>query len=205
MLRSLLTPRDRPVFVKDMAYHATAFMNTEFVERFVNTFLIPHPRASLASLHARHSSFTLEEAGYEQLARLYDLASARTGTALPVVDADDLLDDPDGVMRAYCAAVGVDFEPDALSWRPREVPECARWKGWHDTAQRSHGLGRRGPQARSDQPDRGTDTESDGPTLSPRLESMVANCLPLYERLHLERPPAPEDRAVPGHWVLGDA
>lgn len=167
VLDDVLRPRDRRVFVKDMAYHATAFMSRAFVGNFTNTFLIRHPRAALASLHVKHPDFTFEEAGYEQLARLYDHATA-DGTPAPVVDAEDLVRDPAGTIRAYCAAVGIPFVAEALSWRPEKVPEFARWDSWHRNAQRSTGLARTSRRRRE---------------LPAHLADVYRRCLPYYERL----------------------
>lgn len=171
VLAEVLRPRDRRVFVKDMAYHVAGFMDAAFVGRFTNTFLIRDPRSSLASLHARHPAFTFEEAGFEQLARLHDHAT-RDGTYAPVIDAADLVRDPEGIMRAYCAAVDIPFVADALTWRPRNVPEFSTWDLWHDQAQHSHGIG---------------DVARTRPDLPSHLEQMYRRCLPYYGRLRAAR------------------
>ena len=176
VLTEVLRRRDRRVFVKDMAYHVAGFMDADLVDRFTNTFLIRDPRRCLASLHARHPTFTVEEAGFEALAVLYDLA-ARDGARPPVVDAADLIRDPHGTVRAYCAAVDIPFVADALTWRPQKVPEFSRWDSWHDQAQHSTGIG--------DAPDTRR-------RLPPHLESVSQRCMPHYERLHAVRlHPAP--------------
>lgn len=171
VLADVLEPREQRTFVKDMAYHATAFMDAKFVGRFVNTFLIRHPREALASLHARHPEFTFEEAGYEQLARCYDLV-ATVAEAPPVVDAADLMRDAHGTMRAYCDVLDIPFVADALTWEPRDVDHFSSWDEWHDHAQHSTGFGQ---------------VEADPAPLSPELDAVYAHCLPLYERLHAVR------------------
>jgi hypothetical protein len=179
VLDDVLRPRDRPVFVKDMAYHTTAFMSRAFVGNFTNTFLIRHPRAALASLHVKQPDFTFEEAGYEQLARLYDYATA-DGTAAPVIDADDLVRDPAGTVRAYCATVGIPFVAEALSWRPGKIAEFERWDSWHRNAQGSTGIGRADSQPRK---------------LPAHLDEVHLRCLPYYERL-LAAKLTPDDSAL---------
>lgn len=56
-----------------------------------------------------------------------------------VVDADDLLDDPESIVQTYCASVGLDYNPDMLNWDTEEDHERARkafekWKGFHEDA-----------------------------------------------------------------------
>lgn len=58
---------------------------------------------------------------------------------ITVVDADDLLDDPEGTLRAYCEAVGLDFSPRMLKWDDDESQKTAKeafekWNGFHDDA-----------------------------------------------------------------------
>jgi hypothetical protein len=107
--------------------------------------------------------FYPDEAGYDELRRFFDYAR-ETGlvrdesaelengniggpvtngqTDVPevcVVDADDLLDDPEGILRAYCRRVGLDFHPDMLNWDNEELQERAKvvfekWKGFHEDA-----------------------------------------------------------------------
>lgn len=180
VLADVLRPRERRVFVKDMAYHAAGFMDRRFVARFTNSVLIRHPERALASLHDRHPDFTFEEAGYAQLWRLYELATA-DGAAVPVIQAEDLLEDPEGTVRAYCAALGVDHVPDALSWQARRVPQFSSWDGWHETAQRTTGIAR--------------DHRTERPVLE-HLRETVRRCLPYYQRLR-ERALTPLDDRRP--------
>ena len=64
---------------------------------------------------------------------------------LCVVDADDLLDDPEGIIQAYCKSVGLDYDPDMLNWDNDEDQTKAeeafeKWKGFHDDALESKNL-----------------------------------------------------------------
>jgi hypothetical protein len=56
-----------------------------------------------------------------------------------VVDADDLLDNPEGIIKAYCNSVGIDYHPEMLTWDNEADQTKARdafekWKGFHDDA-----------------------------------------------------------------------
>ena len=63
-----------------------------------------------------------------------------------VIASDDLLDRPEDTIRAYCAAVGIPFLAEALSWEAGERPEVG-WYGegtgpWHDDLRASTGISR---------------------------------------------------------------
>ena len=98
------------------------------------------------------------EAGYEELRRLFDYCKD-TGLVGPavcdranqgleinpedveicVIDADDLLDDPEGILRKYCTSIGLEFNQEMLEWDSDEAHEFAKaqfekWDGFHDDA-----------------------------------------------------------------------
>lgn len=56
-----------------------------------------------------------------------------------VIDADDLLDNPSGIIEAFCRSVGIDYHPDMLKWDSEDAREYAteafaKWKGFHEDA-----------------------------------------------------------------------
>jgi hypothetical protein len=64
---------------------------------------------------------------------------ASASTEICVVDADDLLDDPEGIMRAYCNSVNLPFEPEMLEWADEKHQVYAKktfekWPGFHEDA-----------------------------------------------------------------------
>lgn len=59
-----------------------------------------------------------------------------------VIDADDLLDKPAEVVRAFCEAVGIDYHDGMLKWGDEEGQRLAeeafrKWDGFHDDAIKS--------------------------------------------------------------------
>jgi len=53
-----------------------------------------------------------------------------------VIDADDLLDNPYGVVEAYCKSVGIPFSEKMLKWseedQRRAKVQLETWKGFHE-------------------------------------------------------------------------
>ena len=162
-----------PVFVKEMAYQASGLLTEALLGELVNTFLVREPRAALASFARKWPDLTEEEAGYGRLGEAWDVAGRVAGAAPPVLDADDLVTDPAGRVGAWCSAVGIPFDPEALAWEPGIVAEWGLWSDWYDGVARSTGF-------RADPP-------GDVPPLDDRLEQIAARARPVYDRIAAAR------------------
>ena len=77
--------------------------------------------------------------------------------------------------RAYCAAVGIAFRPDALAWRPESRPEWRPSERWHADASASNGFTAPG--------------KNYGPVIDthPALGAYLRHHLPFYEEMHARR------------------
>lgn len=168
VLSKILEPREKRVFIKDMAYHADGLIDPEFAARFVNTFIIRDPKYVIASLYRMWPDFTLEETGFEQLYHLFRYATEADPEGVVVIDAMTFSENPTGVLSAYCEHLNIPFRPDSLSWEPEEVPEWERWDEWHEKAQQSTRIE---PAERKD------------PALPEELQQAYDYCLPYYYQL----------------------
>ncbi|PRY02513.1 sulfotransferase family protein [Allonocardiopsis opalescens] len=133
---------DRPVFFKDTVEYRYGYLfeHPERIADITHTFIVRDPRPAIASLHAMKPTAARHEFGYEHLYDIFALVRAVTGRAPAVVDADRLLADPAAVVAAYCAAVGLPFVAEALSWRPGDRAEWSRTRQWHRAASASSGF-----------------------------------------------------------------
>ncbi|KAL6167061.1 hypothetical protein ACJQWK_06508 [Exserohilum turcicum] len=136
------------------------------------TFLIRHPKYSIPSYYrctippldamTGFYNFRADEAGYDELRRLFDFLRAEgqigpkfagakgmdsndqvnghTGDVeICVIDADDLLDNPSGMVEAFCKTTGIEWDPGMLQWdsdQDQAVAKAAfeKWKGFHEDA-----------------------------------------------------------------------
>lgn len=132
---------ERPVFFKDMCAHCYDELKTDdsFLQRLTNTFLIRDPAKAIASYYAMNPDVTVEEIGVKQLCGIYENVSSLCGNPV-VVDADDLEEDPEGIINAYCQALGIPFIPESLTWESEHKEEWEIWKDWHTDAARSTGI-----------------------------------------------------------------
>jgi hypothetical protein len=186
VLARVLEPRERRVFVKDMAYHAKGLIGSGFAANFTNTFIIRDPKYVIASMQKMWPDFTLEETGFEQIYNLFRYATEVNEEDVVVVDAMTFSENPAGVLSAYCEHLGVPFDPGTLSWESREVRRWDNWDGWHEAAQRSTGIKR---------------AERKDPVLPKEAGEAYEYCLPYYYKLAAHAIPGTAKPAV--RWASG--
>ena len=140
----------RPVFVKDMPHHTDHLWHEGFLDRIDHSFLIRDPAKVLASLHRSYQKagmaegFEAHEISFGPQQSLFELLRQRKGQTPPVLDSDDLLEDPATIVRLYCEAIGIPFIEEALSWEPGGREEVLWYEGnaevWHASLRDSDGL-----------------------------------------------------------------
>lgn len=172
----------RQVFVKETTgkRYPEVLSSRSFLEAdAVHTFLIRHPRETIASYRALSPDARLHKIGFESLHEIYAAVSHLTGRSPVVVDAADLMRWPLAVVEAYCARVGIAFLPEALRWRPAQRPEWEPSRRWHAEVAASGGFC---------DVDAGA---SGGPGLDverhPVFGAYLRYHLPYYEALHARR------------------
>ena len=143
-----------PVFMKDFPHFVTHMHDwvapgagpggagVPFLDAFNHSFLIRDPAKTLTSMYGQWNDFTLAETGFAEQRELFDLLTERLGAPPPLIDADDLLDDPHSVTGAWCEAVGIDFKPGALEWDTGKASELTWYETgtWHDNLAQSTSL-----------------------------------------------------------------
>ena len=167
-----------PVFIKDFPHYINHMWDAEFLSHFTHAFLIRDPAKTLTSLYARWPDFDELEVGFPEQRALYDLVTALNGSTPPVVDSDDLLENPHGMIAAFCDAVGIPFVESALSWEAGGDPsEHSWWDGgsFHANLAQSTGLT---PQKR-----KYVDLEN----TPDRVKRVYRRMMPHYQRLYQNR------------------
>ena len=167
-----LVPGGRPVFYqKHMGHHLLPHVGREWLDdpSFRHAFLIRDPAALVVSLDKVFRDPGLADVGLPQQVELFERFLDRDGAAPPIVDADDLLRDPEGMLRALCARLGVGFDPAMLSWEPGRRETDKTWtEHWYQNVWRSTGFGTFAPRAVA-VPDRLRPTVEAARTLYDRL------------------------------------
>jgi sulfotransferase family protein len=122
----------RIFFQKQMTHHLLPEIDREWLGAVTNCFLIRDPREVIASYIKKREDPALEDLGFVQQAEIFDFVRTRTNTVPPVVDAKDVLQNPEATLRLLCQAVGVEFRESMLSWRPGLRDTDGIWaKHWY--------------------------------------------------------------------------
>ncbi len=145
VLARVFEPRDGRVFLKDMAYQAKPLIDPGFVSQFVNTFIIRDPKYVLVSLYKMWPDFTQEEAGYDDLYRLFRLAT-RAGEEPIVVDAMSFSENPARVLSVYCERLGIPFQRGFAGLGGQGRPEVGLLGGLARCGRTEHRHKAGGPQ-----------------------------------------------------------
>lgn len=125
-------------YQKHMTHHMLREFGRDWVDEMVNAFLIRAPEAVLASYSRKREAFGLDEIGLPAQAELFDRVADRLGHAPPVVEGQDVLADPAGVLAALCAACGIAFDPAMLSWAPGRRATDGVWApAWYDAVEQT--------------------------------------------------------------------
>jgi hypothetical protein len=166
------------VFLKettDYRVREVVLADRRFLAEARHAFLIRRPEEIAASLYALKPDMGIDAIGLEALHELLTAVRDAGGHSPVVIDSDDLVARPEATMSAYCAAVGLPFIPEALTWEPGERPEWRRSARWHAAVSASSGFEQR--------KFRYTHTVE----TSDELARFAAHQLPFYEQLHEQR------------------
>jgi hypothetical protein len=168
-------------YQKHMTHHMARGFGRDWIDACANVFLIRAPEAVLASYHRVRDDFTLDEIGLPTQVELFFRAGDKLGHTPPVLEGQDVLADPEGMLTALCAACGVPFDPAMLSWQPGRRATDGVWApAWYAAVEQSTGFAPPKPEP----------TFED---LSDGLKRLAEKARPLYETLatHKLRRPSP--------------
>lgn len=135
---------ETPLFVKDMIHHVPVGRRDQIARMGRHTLLTRDPARAIPSFARVWPDVTWEECGYEAIAAFAGhLEDA--GVRFDVVDAVDLMSDPEATLRAWCARNDLSFDPSTLRWEAGAVPQWTRWLDFHTSAIASTGFVPRPP------------------------------------------------------------
>jgi hypothetical protein len=160
-------------YQKHMWHHMAGPIGYDDFAGFTHAFLIREPERMIASYLRKREAAAFEDFGLERQAEFFDREADRLGHAPPVVDANDVLADPEGVLSKLCDALAIPWDPAMLSWAPGRRETDGPWAShWYGAVERSTGFGR---------------PETDAVDLPDDARRLAGRCRPFYGRLAAHR------------------
>ena len=155
------------VYQKHMTHHLLPEVDRAALDGLRHAFLVRDPAEVLTSYARVRGEPTLEDLGLPQQVELYE----RFGG--PVLDARDVLGQPEQALRALCSELGVPFDAAMLSWSAGPRPSDGVWgEYWYSAVWRSTGFLPHHPP-RDDLPG--------------RLRPLLERCRPYYDTMAAHR------------------
>lgn len=167
-------------YQKHMTHHLLDTVDRGWMANLRHVFLIRSPRRVVASYARRRGRPTLLDLGFVQQQAIYQHVREQLEQQPPVLDADDVLRDPAGMLTALCAHLEIPFSADMLRWPSGPRATDGVWAPhWYDRVLASTGFAPHTPEL---------------PDVHPDLAPLVQSATPIYDALYAERllPPTPE-------------
>lgn len=124
-------------FQKNIAFHFADDAPLNWIDGAKVFHLIRDPRAMVASYAKKYEDVTPIAESYRVQRKIDDVA----GGDCPVVDAADVLRNPEGVLKRLCAALDVPFDAAMLSWPAGPRDSDGVWAPhWYDAVWASTGF-----------------------------------------------------------------
>ena len=164
----------RIFYQKQMTHHLLPHIDREWLGAVTNCFVIRDPAEVIVSYLKKNSDPALEDLGFVQQAEIFDWVRGQTGEIPPVIDAHDVLGNPEKILRLLCDAVGVGFMQEMLSWPPGLRETDGIWaKHWYGEVATSTRFRKPAPAA--------------APRIPGHLREIYDRSRQCYARLHKQR------------------
>jgi hypothetical protein len=167
-------PDDRPVwYQKHMWHHMAGPVGYADFSGFTHAFLIREPERMIASYLRKRENAAFEDFGLERQAEFFEREADRLGRAPPVIDANDVLENPEGVLSRLCEALGIAWDRAMLGWATGRRETDGPWAPHcYGAVEKSTGFG----------------PPETGPVELPDdARRLAERCRPHYERLSAHR------------------
>ena len=128
-------------YQKHMAHHNLPGKDMTWIQKVQNIFLIRHPREVILSYMKKYDITSITQLGYpQQVALITILKKCSSGMPL-ILDARDVLENPEGMLKELCERLTIPFYKEMLSWPAGSRESDGIWgKHWYGSVEASTGF-----------------------------------------------------------------
>ncbi|WP_047547015.1 hypothetical protein [Psychroserpens sp. Hel_I_66] len=155
------------LFFKNMTHHLLD-LDRSFMSKLTNVILTRDPKEMLPSFDRVIKNPTIEDVGYKLHVDLIKEFKSKN-IDFVVLDAKNVLLNPQSVLRKLCDHVEIPFDEHMLNWQPSKRKEDGVWSTyWYENVHKSSGFAKYEPKKDS---------------FPKHLKSLLEECLPYYNEL----------------------
>jgi len=137
-LENHLAPGKLIQYQKHMTLHMVADIDEDWFTALRHAFLIRSPEEVVASYGIKRDSVTEDDLGYVKQKELYDKVVALHGSRPPVIDAQDVSNNPRKVLQKLCDYLAVSFDERMLNWAAGPRASDGVWAAhWYQNVEKS--------------------------------------------------------------------
>lgn len=137
-LENHLPPGKLIQYQKHMTLHMVADIDEDWFIALRHAFLIRSPEEVVASYGIKRDSVTEDDLGYVKQKELYDKVVALHGSRPPVIDAQDVSNNPRKVLQKLCDYLAVSFDERMLNWAAGPRESDGVWAAhWYQNVEKS--------------------------------------------------------------------
>lgn len=156
-------------YQKHMPHHMIGDVTIRDFPDHRHAFLIREPERVIASYSNKRVKIAFDDLRYDRQLDYFEWARDHCVRMPPVIDSSAFLNDPEGHLRALCAALDIVWDPGMLSWKQGIHPSDGIWAvHWYDKVSASTSFGQPvGPM----------------PKLEGAAAELATQCRPYYEAM----------------------
>ncbi|MDF2366200.1 hypothetical protein [Sneathiella sp.] len=162
-------PAGGMLYIKHMTHHMTPEVDLGCFQDHRNCFLIRDPKRVIASYAAKWDQITTEDIGIKRQLEIFRTLEKQTGQTPIVIEAEDILRQPEAMLKKLCAALDISWNQEMLSWQKGRHPEDGVWAThWYASVEETTGF---------------APYEEREIKLKPELEALLEEQMPYYDAL----------------------
>lgn len=133
---------DTPLqYQKHMTHHMLEGVDMGWTRSLQHCFLIRDPAQVVNSYTNSRGVCSAEDIGIIRQAELYQQISQLTGLDIPVIDSNDVLSNPRGILTKLCDRLNITFDEAMLAWPAGKRDSDGVWAAhWYHSVEKSTGF-----------------------------------------------------------------
>ena len=160
-------------YQKHMAQHNLPGKDMTWIQKVQNIFLIRHPREVILSYMKKYEITSITQLGYPQQKVLFTILKKCSSGMPLILDARDVLENPEGMLKGLCERLTIPFYKEMLSWPAGRRESDGIWGNhWYASVEASTGFEE--------------NVENDN-IIPPEQEEIYEACMDCYQQLYQHR------------------